>query len=103
MKTLTLISIILLAGCATSATRTNLLAVGMTKDEAIGIMGKPIVTSAVGEFEYLEYRVAPGSVFRERSPFVVAVRDGRVTAYGHPFNIAGPLRSEHHQPPPSEP
>jgi hypothetical protein len=94
MKILSLFLLILLAGCATSATRTNRLAVGMTKEEAIGVMGTPVVSSAVGETEYLEYRVAPGSIFRERTPFVIALRNGRVTAFGHPFNIEGPPREE---------
>lgn len=72
----------LLASCTTPDT--NALRLGMTKEEAIRVMGSPDSVSAQGVYEYLNYTVEshPGYTWITR-PYYVRVMDGRVESYGY--------------------
>ncbi len=68
-----LTSVFLLAGCVSS--RVNNLKVGMTKEEAIGVMGEPDDISAQGREEALYYRDGMKNYY-------VNIVDGTVESYG---------------------
>jgi hypothetical protein len=72
----------LLAGCSTPDT--NALRLGMTKEEAIRVMGNPDSVSAQGAYEYLNYTLQRytgyGSMTR---PYSVRLLAGRVESYGY--------------------
>jgi hypothetical protein len=87
---------LLLAGCGavvdganlyTSSTNRgglNQLAVGMTKEEVIAIMGTPHKREAIGRHEFLLYRTETyGDGDRSFTPVVIV--DGRLTGWGRNF------------------
>ena len=82
-----LVTIILglaLAGCATSG-KINTINIGMTKDEVIKVMGKPVSISAKGGTEYLNYKLSEtdDDAFRGwTSPYYVRIINGKVDSYG---------------------
>jgi len=81
---ITLILGLALAGCATSG-KINALNIGMTKDEVIKVMGKPVSISAKGGTEYLNYKLSEtdDDAFRGwTSPYYVRVINGKVDSYG---------------------
>lgn len=72
-----LIALLALSACAT---KMNNLRTGMTKQEAIAVMGTPSSTRADAQTEYLIYNlVVPGQGSR---PHFVRIIDGTVDAYG---------------------
>lgn len=73
-----------LAGCATSG-KINAVNIGMTKDEVIKVMGKPVSISAKGGTEYLNYKLSEtdDDAFRGwTSPYYVRIINGKVDSYG---------------------
>ena len=82
-----LVTIILglaLAGCATSG-KINAVNIGMTKDEAIKVMGKPVSISAKGETEYLNYKLSEtddDAFIGRTSPYYIRIISGKVDSYG---------------------
>jgi hypothetical protein len=83
---LSLLSIILVAlvGCAT-ASRTNRLSIGMTKEQALAVMGQPVSTAADGDVEVLRYQLSitghDASDHRTEEYFVRFV-SGKVERFG---------------------
>jgi outer membrane protein assembly factor BamE (lipoprotein component of BamABCDE complex) len=73
------ICLVALAACHTTDGMKN-LRVGMTRDEALRVMGNPDAVSAEGDTELLDYRLRDG-MFTNRA-FAVELRDGRVTRFG---------------------
>ncbi|MFH1075747.1 MAG: SHOCT domain-containing protein [Pseudomonadota bacterium] len=77
---------LLLSACAVVTIGTaNKLKVGMTKDQAIEIMGKPISVSASGGYEYLYYKLPETedeAAMGWTTPYYVRLVDGRIDAYG---------------------
>jgi hypothetical protein len=74
---------LLLAGCATSDELNN-LRIGMTKDQVIGMLGKPDSTSAQANVEYLTYYLyvqTPTGPDRD-NPYMVRLVDGKVESFG---------------------
>ena len=75
---------VFLFGCAT-AHKTNRINVGMSKQEAINIMGKPVSVSAKEGVEYLNYQLAEtasddwNGIY---TPYFVRIIDGKVDSYG---------------------
>ncbi len=70
-----------------TASKTNLLNVGMTKAEVIGVMGQPLGTRAIQNTEILTYRWKPcgiGNIMVACDWVEILVRmvDGRLDAYG---------------------
>lgn len=81
MKSLIAIIIlsILFYGCVTS-TKMNKLSLGMSKDEAIQTIGKPISTSAQGGMEFLRYNLSSDGLTDDE--YYVRIIDGKVESYG---------------------
>ena len=84
-----------------NASRTNLLNVGMTKAEVVGIMGQPTATRAIQNTEILTYMWEPcrnmftlsshmSTVSCLPTEFILRVVDGRLDAYGKTgdFNLS---------------
>jgi len=79
-----LMAAIVLGGCAVfykSHTVMNQLSVGMTKAEAVAILGEPRHTSANDNVEYLSYMLRDGIV---REPYYVRIVNGKVNSFGRP-------------------
>jgi hypothetical protein len=77
-----LISVI--SGCATAG-KINQISLGMTKAEAIAVMGDPVSTRATEGVEFLTYRLSETADDAARgitTPYYVRIVDGRVDAYG---------------------
>jgi hypothetical protein len=75
---------VFLFGCAT-AHKTNRINVGMSKQEAINIMGKPVNVSAKEGVEYLNYQLAETASDDWNgtyTPYFVRIKDGKVDSFG---------------------
>ncbi len=76
--------IFILSGCAT-ANKIGGVKIGMTKEDVIAVMGKPVSTSAQGQLEYLNYALSEtgyeASIHLMR-PYYVRLLNGRVESYG---------------------
>ena len=86
MKKLILISfcILILTGCATAhkLTRINL---GMSKEDVIKKIGRPVSVSVQGKTEYLNYRffeTGEDAFCGITDPYYVRIIDGKVESYG---------------------
>ncbi|MDY0040208.1 MAG: hypothetical protein RBS57_07825 [Desulforhabdus sp.] len=66
-------------GCA-SAGKINSVNIGMTKQEAVVIMGEPNSTSAKGDIEYLNYKLSGGLFMRD--DYYIRLKEGKVDAFG---------------------
>jgi outer membrane protein assembly factor BamE (lipoprotein component of BamABCDE complex) len=80
----TLTMVLLLGGCAT-AHKISSVQLGMTKEEVIGVMGKPTSVSAQGGAEYLNYVLSETNddAFRGwTKPYYVRLVNGKVESYG---------------------
>lgn len=82
---------LMLASCTTTLDRVNNLSQGMTKAEAVKVLGQPYMTMSPGYgVEILQYRLR-----RTRYPlkvpltydYIVRLVDGRVVAYGKPDDL----------------
>jgi outer membrane protein assembly factor BamE (lipoprotein component of BamABCDE complex) len=83
-KILTLSISLILFGCATSH-RMNKVGLGMTKQEVIQAIGKPVSVSAQGQSEYLNYKLSETSddaFYGITTPYYVRVYEGKVDSYG---------------------
>jgi outer membrane protein assembly factor BamE (lipoprotein component of BamABCDE complex) len=79
-----LMAAISFAGCAVlykSHSVMNQLKVGMTKAEAVAILGEPKHTSANENIEYLSYTLRDGVV---REQYYVRIVNGKVNSFGRP-------------------
>ncbi len=78
---------LLLTACTTLDTAA--LRIGMTKDEAIKVMGAPNSISAQGGVEYLNYTLSESGAYGGywTRPYYVRIADGRVQAYGYSEQI----------------
>ena len=79
-----LMAIALLAGCAT-AHKMNQIAIGMTKQQVIEVLGPPVSTSAKSGVEYLNYSFSETddqAFYGVTSPYFVRIVDGKVESYG---------------------
>ena len=73
-----------LCGCATAG-RINRVSLGMSKEEVIKVMGRPVSTSAEKGTEYLNYKLAETSTddaYGISTPYAVCLRGGKVVSYG---------------------
>jgi hypothetical protein len=83
-KLLFLVLPILLVGCAT-AHKMNSISLGMTKQQVIQTLGRPVSTSAHSGVEYLNYRFAEtgdDDFYGIYKPYYVRIVDGKVESYG---------------------
>ena len=75
---------IFLVGCAT-AHKISRVEVGMTKEEVIAKIGKPVSTSATKNTEYLNYRLSEtgdDAFYGRTKPYYVRLVNGKVDSYG---------------------
>ena len=70
---------LLILGCATAG-KMNKVQLGMTKEDVIGVLGKPNSASAMDNVMYLKYRFYKEGVLLE--DYYVKLKDGKVEAYG---------------------
>lgn len=81
---ITLLVVITIGSCATAG-RMNDLRVGMTREEAIKIMGRPHTVSAMEGVEYLNYNLTATNhdeFHSIKTPYFVRIIDGKVNAFG---------------------
>jgi len=94
--TLLLLVCLFLASCATSK-RLNRISVGMSKQEAISILGEPVSISQSGpDIEYLNYeffdaRSAGNPWGNGYNTYYVLLNKGIVEEYGRPGDFGPPL------------
>ena len=79
-----LLTALVLIACAT-ATRISKVKIGMSKEEVIVVMGKPVSVSAQGRAEYLNYSLSETddqAWYGITRPYYVRLIDGRVESFG---------------------
>ena len=85
-RTFALAITFLLSACAAPSTKKmDALSLGMTKAEAIAVMGRPASVSATNGVEFLSYRLATSLLDTDgsdTSDYFVRIVNGRVDAYG---------------------
>jgi len=86
MKTKSLLAALLvlgavLTGCATSE-KLNDLRIGMTKDQVLGLFGKPDSTTAQANVEYLTYYLVADAGYGRDQPYLIRLVDGKVESFG---------------------
>ncbi|WP_417436851.1 SHOCT domain-containing protein [Idiomarina abyssalis] len=75
---------LIITGCATSG-KINGVQIGMTKEDAINIMGDPVSISAKGDTEYLNYKLSEtddDAFLGWTSPYYIRLINGKVESYG---------------------
>jgi outer membrane protein assembly factor BamE (lipoprotein component of BamABCDE complex) len=83
---LTVLIVVLLAGCAT-AEKLNDVRIGMTKDQVIALLGTPDSTSAQANVEYLTYYLENDENYGRDRPYMVRVVDGKVESFGRMLQL----------------
>jgi hypothetical protein len=79
-----------LVSCAASAKKLNRLSIGMTKSEAIQVMGNPKSTSATQGIEYLLYILdASKTDVSPPEEYFVRITNGKVEGYGRVRDLPG--------------
>ena len=75
---------LLAAGCLAPASKINGVSIGMTKAQALQVMGQPVSVTSDGHAEFLNYALAEGD--RDwggaLTPYEIKMVDGKVAAYG---------------------
>jgi len=74
-----------LVGCAPMSLKMKHLSIGMTKAEAIEVLGTPSSMTANGGMEYLSYRLTPPALDSDRNDtadYFVRIVNGRVDDFG---------------------
>lgn len=80
-------TLFVLAGCATSLSKTNQLEQGMTKKQVIALLGNPSSVSANGPTQVMRYKLDPGfdlSGGPGLKEYWVFIENNVVTQYGKP-------------------
>lgn len=81
---LLLVIFLIITGCATAG-MINGVQLGMTQEEVVTIMGKPVSVSAQGGSKYLNYKLSEtdDDAFRGWTiPYYVRLIDGKVESFG---------------------
>ena len=78
------ISIVSLFSACTTGEKMSGIEPGMTRQQVVGILGRPDAVRSNGPYEQLEYthRLVTGWSW-DRSDFKVILKDGRVLEFGH--------------------
>ena len=86
MKYLILVvTMIFLASCTGTSYKMNDLSIGMTKEDVVLVLGKPVSISAKDETEYLNYQFSENSdqaFYGLTVPYFVRLINGKVDSYG---------------------
>ena len=79
-----LASVIALFSACTTGEKMSSLEPGMTRQQVVGMLGRPDAVRSSGPYEQLEYthRLITGWSW-DRSDFNVILKDGRVVEFGH--------------------
>ena len=75
-----LLAVLLLVGCAASAEKMNGLALGMSRDDVVALMGEPDSASETDNALYLRYHLSARGLFTDE--YFVRITGGSVDAYG---------------------
>ncbi len=92
MRRLVLIGLLFLMGCVGTAYKMNNLNIGMSKQDVIQVMGPPYSSSAIGNSEYLNYKLyidGDHAFMGQSENYFVRIIDGRVDAFGKEENFRG--------------
>jgi hypothetical protein len=83
-RTLPALSIVFLLSACTTGEKMSGLEPGMTRQQVVGILGRPDAVRSSGLYEQLEYthRLVTGWSW-DRSDFNVILKNGRVVEFGH--------------------
>jgi outer membrane protein assembly factor BamE (lipoprotein component of BamABCDE complex) len=79
------VTMIFLASCTGTSYKMNDLSIGMTKEDVISALGKPVSVSAKDGTEYLNYRFSENSdqeFLGLTKPYFVRLISGKVDSYG---------------------
>jgi hypothetical protein len=78
------LSVVSLLSACTTGEQMSRLEPGMTRQQVVGILGRPDAVRSNGPYEQLEYthRLITGWSW-DRSDFKVILKDGRVVEFGH--------------------
>ena len=78
------LSVVSLFSACTTGEKMSSLEPGMTRQQVVGILGRPDAVRSSGPYEQLEYthRIVTGWSW-DRSDFNVILKDGRVVEFGH--------------------
>jgi hypothetical protein len=81
------LSVMLLFGCAGTASKLNQVQLGMTRDQVVGAIGSPSSTSEMEDVTYLKYQLCSDWIFTDR--YFVRLTNGKVDAFGRvgDFNL----------------
>lgn len=85
MKTILLtLSVVALFSACTTGEKMSSLEPGMTRQQVVGMLGRPDAVRSSGPYEQLEYthRLVTGWSW-DRSDFNVILKDARVVGFGH--------------------
>jgi hypothetical protein len=87
MKTIILLALALFAaGCLEPASKINGVAIGMTKDQVISVMGSPASITADTNAVYLNYALEENppklGVPAVATPYAIRLVNGKVDSYG---------------------
>jgi hypothetical protein len=75
------------SGCMSSSAALNKIAIGMTKDQILTILGQPDSMSAQANIEYLTYYLVSDSGYGRDQPYMVRIVDGKVESFGRGFQL----------------
>jgi hypothetical protein len=88
---------VLVFGCA-AASKMNGLSIGMSKQEAMAVMGDPVSTSANDNIEFLLYNLAenPWQGVSTSRDYFVKIINGKVDSYGRmgDFDFSKPVEKK---------
>lgn len=84
-KLVVLTGLLFLVGCVGTAYKMNNLNLGMSKQEVIQVLGPPLSSSAIGNTEYLNYKLyidGDHAFMNLPTDYFVRIINGRVESYG---------------------
>lgn len=75
--------LLVLSACATTGEKMKRLNSGMTREDVVGVLGRPDGVQTSGDYEALKYshRMVTGWAW-DRADYNVILKDGRVVEYG---------------------
>ena len=79
--------LVLLAGCASTATRLSRVQNGMSRDQVIALLGSPDGARVRADIEYLTYYL-PDETGRREQPYMVRLVGARVESVGRFVQLA---------------
>jgi hypothetical protein len=75
-----LLAAVMILGCA-GAGKMNQVQLGMTKDQVVEVLGKPVSSSAEEDTTFLKYKFFSKGIFLDA--YYVKLKNGKVEAFGN--------------------